>query len=300
MLNIISRHIWLIDLIANRQGITFPEINEEWQRCSVNPTGDSLPVRTFCNWKKDILDEFGIKLLCNRRTNGYSIDRLDNIKDGSIREWMLNAFTVSNLLGERDALEGRILLENVPSGQVCLKHFVTAMKANRRVRLQYSKFVSDDTQEVILEPYCVKLYERRWYVIGRNVEKDTLRTYALDRVSGVEMLTDSYKVPKSFNADDYYADTFGVIHDDNIKPELIRLRVKKAQRDYFRTLPLHPSQKEVLTEDEYSEFTVFLRPTFDFIQQVLAQREYTQVLEPLELRQSIKDILMDMLSDYED
>lgn len=298
MLNIISRHIWLIDLIANRQGITFPEINEEWQRSSVNPTGDSLPVRTFCNWKKDILDEFGIKLLCNRRTNGYSIDRIDDIKDGSIREWMLNAFTVSNLLSERDALEGRILLENVPSGQVCLKHFVAAMKGNRRVRFQYSKFVSGDTQEVILEPYCVKLYERRWYVVGRNVEKDSLRTYALDRMSGVEMLDDSYKVPKSFNAEEYYADTFGVIHDDSIKPELIRLRVKKAQRDYFRTLPLHPSQKEVLTEDEYSEFTVFLRPTFDFIQQVLAQREFTQVLEPLELREKIKYILNDMLKLY--
>lgn len=298
MLNIISRHIWLIDLIANRQGITFPEINEEWKRCSVNPTGDPLPVRTFCNWKKDILDEFGIKLLCNRCTNGYSIDRIDDIKDGSIREWMLNAFTVSNLLGERDALEGRIMLENVPSGQVCLKHFVTAMKANRRVRFRYSKFVSGDTQEVNYEPYCVKLYERRWYVVGRNVEKDSLRTYALDRMSGVEMLDDSYKVPKSFNAEEYYADTFGVIHDDSIKPELIRLHVKKAQRDYFRTLPLHPSQKEVLTEDEYSEFTVFLRPTFDFIQQVLAQREFTQVLEPLELREKIKYILNDMLKLY--
>lgn len=185
MLNIISRHIWLIDLIANRQGITFPEINEEWQRSSVNPTGDSLPVRTFCNWKKDILDEFGIKLLCNRRTNGYSIDRIDDIKDGSIREWMLNAFTVSNLLSERDALEGRILLENVPSGQVCLKHFVAAMKGNRRVRFQYSKFVSGDTQEVILEPYCVKLYERRWYVVGRNVEKDSLEPTPLIACQGL-------------------------------------------------------------------------------------------------------------------
>lgn len=298
MLNPIGKHIWLIDLVASRNGISYEAICEEWTRSSHNPTRERLPLRTFNNWKKCIQEEFGIRLRCNRATNLYYIEQLDELQSGGVREWLLSAFTVSNMLSERDALEGRILLENIPSGQTFLKPIVDAMKENSRVRFQYQKFVTGAAQEVLLEPYCMKLYERRWYVLGRNVEKDALRTYALDRMSGIERLAENFKLPKRFNAEEYYANCFGVIYADEVKPENVRLRVSSIQRDYLRTLPLHPSQHEIITEEDYSEFTLYVRPTFDFIQHILALCEFVEVLEPESLRDEIGAIAQDIADKY--
>lgn len=299
MINNLARHVWLVDLVGSSNGITFREINSKWKRAGINPTGEELPLRTFNNWKVEIVKEFGINFFCDRHTNRYYIRRFDDMKGGALREWMINAFTISNMLSEREALSGRIILENVPSGQRFLKSFVDAMKDNQSVRFTYTKFTSGDTQQVTLEPYCVKLYERRWYVLGRNVEKNALRTYALDRVVEVGVLPEIFRLPATFSADDYYQDCFGVIHDDNEPPVVVRLRVQAAQCDYYRSLPLHSSQEEVLTTDEYSEFRMFVRPTFDFIQQLLAQREYTEVLEPLSLREKMKDVITEMLRNYQ-
>lgn len=298
MLNPIAKHIWLIDLVASRNGMSYEEINEEWMRSTHNPTHERLPLRTFNNWKKDILEEFGVKFRCNRSTNLYFIEHLDDLKQGSTREWMLNAFTISNMLSERDALEGRILLENVPSGQTYLKPIVDAMKSNYQVRFRYQKFATDSPQEVLFEPYCVKLYERRWYVLGHNVEKNAMRTYALDRISSIERLSKHYSMPKHFNAEEYYADCFGVIHANDVAPQHICLRVASHERDYLRTLPLHPSQRETATEPTYSEFTLCLRPTFDFIQHILALREFVEVLEPQALREELAKITEQMAGRY--
>lgn len=299
MNNVINRHIWLIDLIATRDGITFEEINAQWQRATVlNPTEEPLPLRTFNNWKKDIRDEFGITLRCNRSNNRYYLEDIDKIGKQSIREWLLNAFTISNLLSQRDALEGRIMLENVPSGHTFLKPIVEAMKDNRRIRFHYRKFRGGAEQDVLFEPYCVKLHQRRWYVLGRNVDKQELRTYALDRFSTCTFTTETFQLPRDFSADAYYTHTYGVINDERVPDIDIRLRVYDTQRDYLRTLPLHPSQREVATTEEYSDFILHLRPTFDFIQNLLSQREFTEVLEPAALRQQISDILATMQRRY--
>ena len=59
---------------------------------------------------------------------------------------------------------------------------------------------------------------------------------------------------------------------------------------YLRTLPLHPSQEEVERAEDYSIFTYFVRPTFDFVQELLALGESAEVLSPKTLRKEISRI----------
>ena len=62
------------------------------------------------------------------------------------------------------------------------------------------------------------------------------------------------------------------------------------QSNYLRSLPLHPSQKETERTEEFSVFTYFLRPTFDFVQELLTLRETAEVLAPKELRAEMAQI----------
>lgn len=68
--------------------------------------------------------------------------------------------------------------------------------------------------------------------------------------------------------------------------------------NYLRTLPLHASQKELTSTEEYADFEYNLRPTFDFKQELLAQGDEVEVLELAEFRQEMKDIVQWILKRY--
>ena len=70
------------------------------------------------------------------------------------------------------------------------------------------------------------------------------------------------------------------------------------QANYFRSLPLHPSQKEVESNPEYSVFEYHLKPTYDFEQEALSHREDVEVLEPLTFRDKIKESVSKMAELY--
>ena len=65
------------------------------------------------------------------------------------------------------------------------------------------------------------------------------------------------------------------------------LKVYGTQREYFRTLPLHHSQKEVETENEYSVFRYYFSPTYDFVQEILSHGCEVEVLFPEHLRNEV-------------
>ena len=162
----------------------------------------------------------------------------------------------------------------------------------------YQSFERDALTQHELMPYAIKLFRLRWYVIGKVKDKDGIRIYAMDRIKHIEQTDGKFKYPKQFNVHEYYRDSFGIIIDDTKKCELIRIKVMNHQADYFRSLPLHPTQKEVETTAEYSIFEYRLKPTYDFEQEILSHREDVEVLEPASLRKVIKESIMKMAKLY--
>ena len=71
-------------------------------------------------------------------------------------------------------------------------------------------------------------------------------------------------------------------------PETIDLKVYGTQKEYFRTLPLHHSQKEIETEDDFSVFRYYLSPTYDFLQEILSHGCEVEVLSPTHLRYEVR------------
>ena len=83
-----------------------------------------------------------------------------------------------------------------------------------------------------------------------------------------------------------------------MKNEAVRLKVYGMQVQYFRSLPLHSSQKEVETHDDYSVFSYFLTTDYDFKQDILSFGDKVEVLEPMSLREEIKGMINKMLNRY--
>jgi predicted DNA-binding transcriptional regulator YafY len=65
-------------------------------------------------------------------------------------------------------------------------------------------------------------------------------------------------------------------------------------------LQIHKTQDEIERNEEYSIFEYFLRPTFDFQQEILWNGEDMEVLEPLWLREEIAEKIKRMWNKYKE
>jgi predicted DNA-binding transcriptional regulator YafY len=198
-----------------------------------------------------------------------------------MRKWLLQTFSVNGMLHESQELKNRILLEEVPSGQQHLTTIVDAMRESVTLSMTYQSFGKSEPSTFEVEPYCVKLFEQRWYMLGMS---DKLRIYALDRIKALEPTERKFKLPKKFDAAKFFEDYYGIIIGDkdfDICP--VALKVDSWQSKYLRTLPLHHTQVEVERNEEYSIFEYRLCPSFDFRQKILSMGATTEVLAPTTL-----------------
>lgn len=293
--NLFNRYIWLVDIIYRKpEGLTFEEINEKWERSS-NSEGNPIPLRTFHNHRAAIEELFEINIECNKSTYKYTIVNAEDLEKGGVRRWLLNTFAVNNLINESHKLKQQILFEDIPSGQQFLTPIIEAMRDGVMLEMTYHSYWRDNAYTFTFEPYFVKVFKQRWYVIGKS---DNVRIYALDRIQKLETLTTKYKMPNDPYPEEYFYNCFGIIHDEDVYPEEIKLKITSSQANYLRALPLHHSQKEIKTSEDYTIFTYYIKPTFDFRQEILSLGEDAEVLSPATFREEIGKVILKMSRYY--
>lgn len=295
----LQKYTWLIDTIRRAGKISHRDLSDRWERCKDLSDCKPLHRATFNRWRDNIYSQFGIIISC-QRVGGYLyyIENPEDIDENELKKWMLDSFAVGNLIGENLSLKGRILVDQIPSGRDHLTTILEAMKENRVVNIVYKAFRYSRSFEIPVEPYCVKLFENRWYMLGHNLNKDTIRLYGLDRIESVEVTEQEYKLPKDFSATEYFSNYFGIVTDDKVKPERIVLRANKYHTPYLKSLPLHHSQELIEDNGEYADFGLYLAPTYDFIMKLLHAGGMVEVISPSSLRKAMKGWISDMYDLY--
>ena len=252
--NYFKSYVWLLETLQSRGALTLKEIKDLWKQSSVNEEGKELATRTFSNHISAIADVFGIDIVCDRRYNTYYIENLEDVGGNSIREWMMDALCLNSLLNESVSLRDRVIFENVPSGRKFLATIIQAIRDNKKLEICYKSFRQVETVSMIVEPYFLKEFKRRWYLYAYKGDPDGPHIFALDRMIMVDVLPDEFAVPAKFMSGDYFRGVYGISVYPNVKVENVSLRVSVEQVQYLRTLPLHESQVEVVTENDYSIF----------------------------------------------
>ena len=286
----IRRYVWLLDTIyrAGESGITFDEINDKWQRYDLLSEGKPYPKRTFEQHKEEIQETFNIGICCDRKTNRYYISDREDLKNQSlILRWLINTFNLNNIIGQSKSLKDRIGLENIPAGQDYLIDIIDLMNNSCTFDMEYQKFHADEKKLYHnMESYGVQIFQRRWYVLARNPESDTLHTFALDRITNLKKNDSTFKMPKHFSISDFFSDCFGIIKDATPKQHIV-LKANAFQAKYLKTLPLHESQCAVSEDNGFTVFSYDLRPTFDFKQKILSYMGNVEIIEPQSFRNEI-------------
>ncbi len=297
--NYFKRYIWLIDVISRHGHISRREINDLWHRSPINEYGEKeIPERTFHNHIDSIFEIFGLEIKCDRGL-GYYLANSEDIEGDGMRRWMLSSLSLNNLLNESSGMRDSLLFESVPSSEKYLASIMEAMRDRKAVEIEYKGFNRDFSSRFEAEPYCLKQFKQRWYMVAKTAaSEDGPWIYGLDRIVSLERTERGYSIPKGFSAEDYFRDLYGVCVPKGASAEEVRIRVRKSQIEYFKSLKLHHSQRLVSEDESSAEFSYRLVPTYDFEQELLSKMGNVEVLAPQWLRDEMKEIIEDMMSNY--
>ena len=282
--DIFKKYVWILTTINRYKKISLKELATLYQDNIQISDGEKLNMRTFHRWRDKIYEIFNIEILSKK--NLYYIDDSLGIKDGNMQSWLLNTVATNNIIAENQNLKNRIVVEDYQNSEKFLPIILYAMQDNTCLMLKYQKFNTQNDDTVLIEPYGIKTFHNRWYLLARKTG-DKLRTYALDRIKSLEYTDEKFAFPEDFSIEDYFMEFYGVYADRSVQPQTIKLKVYGKDVNYISTLPLHFSQKEIETAKDYSVFTLYLAPTYDFIQQILSFGSGIEVLSPQSLKNEI-------------
>ena len=295
------RYIWLLDLLLNSSPLSFDDICMMWEKSPM--CEGPLALRTFHEHRKGIKEMFGVEIVCDRTKNTYFVKNPEVLDENRLTNWLLRKYSIPQDFVTFNGMKDRILLEGIPQGQAFLDDIIEAMQANVELRIDYQCYEhehEEHQQTFNLQPYALKVYNRRWYLLGFIKEKDGLRTIALDRILALNVLTKSFfTLPEDFDARKYFANAIGIYANPDLPVVNVKIRAYGVQAEYLRSTPLHKSQSEVRSKHgEFAEFTYRLCITPELVSQLLPMGDKVEVLEPQELREEMKVKIKNSLERY--
>ena len=291
---IFHQYIWIISTLRAYRKLTLEELNQKWIDDAV-ADGNPLHRSSFNRHRDAILDMFGIIIECEPKTYKYYISNKEVLSDDSIERWLFSTLTVHGVLADSAAVKERLVLEKAPAGEEYLETIIRSIKTNHQLLIGYKAFGSEGYEKTLC-PYALKLSKQRWYLL--TFTGHHMATYALDRMTKVELTDETFEMPADFSPQDYFSEYYGVLTDETPLTHVV-IRAHRWTPNYLRTLPLHHSQRELASTPDYTDFSFDIRPTVDFLGQLLSQGDGIEVLEPQDLRQKMKDMIAESLKRYQ-
>lgn len=184
---------------------------------------------------------------------------------------------------------------------VGIEHFTPLFNAiidKRPLQLTYKSFRQEEKSKIIVHPYYLKQYNKRWFLLAWDSEKNYLANFALDRISAIKDAKNIAFVPTKEDFSEYFEDMIGVSKDTRTEPQLVKLWVSPVSWPYVKTKPLNGTQKDRKAEDGGRIVTINVYLNYELEQLILSFGENMKVIEPIELKERIQQRLNRAIENY--
>lgn len=291
----IKRYTLLIEKINTKHYPSFSVLKD-----FLEDHGFSISPRTLQRDIEQIRNEFGIEIIYNRTRNGYLIDEENSINLESFIKFLEIAGT-GEILAD-SIREGKEVLDFISfesegslKGIENLKALVLATRNKRKVEFVHENYDHGTKKKYVVCPYHIKEYQNRWYIFG-TIEGESFRTFGIDRISNLKVLTQSFKPIKS-DAAKAFEDVIGLTYSQS-KVEEVHIWLNPRQAKYVNALPLHHSQFIIQEDKTGTVIGLKVRLNYELIQKILLLGENGKVLKPEKLVNEMKDTLSKMQALY--
>lgn len=231
----------------------------------------------------------------NRRGLGYYINEKSVNTDISYDELLLN-FDLLTSINQSAETAGFIIPEHHrPKGADSIPSIIHAIKHQYAIEFDY-RLVRKENRVIHKKgyPYFLKESLGLWYMVAVD-DSGNLRTYAVDRISNLSFLSESFERDSSINPNNMFKHSYGVWDDEKFPVEEVELSYSPLDGYFLKATPLHSSQKVLVDNEEEFRICLNIRITNDFVMALLARSNSLTVIKPKSLRVRINDIYQQAL-----
>jgi predicted DNA-binding transcriptional regulator YafY len=174
--------------------------------------------------------------------------------------------------------------------QEMLSLFNHALAHRCKVRIVYeTRSRGGEVGERVINPYHIKLHVRSWHVIAWCGNRQSVRTFKVDRIREASLLDERYTIPKDFNLEDYLGDAWGIMSTDGREPVEVSLIFEPEAGHWVAEEYWHPSQTSEEQPDGSILFRLKIVPTPEFVNWLLYYGSRVKILEPEFLRRQVAE-----------
>lgn len=287
-----KRYIWLFDLIKNNPYITLNEIIEKFNK-SIDWNDETVGYskRTFHRDINEIEELFGVEIEYDNINKGYFID-YETIQENT--SLLIESYRIINTLEQFKEISKYISTGLHNTGSEHISTILYAIKNKNVIEFSYYKYVGGEITQRNIEPYFLKEFKFRWYVIGKDSYDNQVKTFALERIQRNTLIiktNTNYQIPEGINPDNFFDDSFGIFKLQNSEPELVELSFSPLKGKFIKSVPLHKSQKILVDNETELKIQLQLQVTHDFLMEILSHGSDVVVLKPTGLAERIKNEL---------
>lgn len=290
----ISRYLLILKKLKVKPYSTYEELQTyiENQFDFLQMQDDTLNIgfskRTLQRDIKEIRNIFGIDIEYSKTNKGYYISQSETENMNFQR--MIEAFDMFNSLNLAQDLTPFIHLEKRrPQGTENLYGLLHAIKNKLKIKFTYQKFWEEEVSQRLVEPYALKEFKNRWYILAKDSKDNNIKSFALDRLTNLEITTQHYQYPDNYSIEQNYRYCFGIISPNGSDPQDIILSFDPFQGKYIKTLPLHETQEVLVDNAQETRIKLKLCLTHDLFMELLSFGDNMKVIEPKKLSDEIKE-----------
>ena len=284
--------------ITKKDLLKYLEAETENVRYLDNDIEVGLSTRTLERDLREIRNLVGISIEYSHARRGYYIEN-DNAFGKTALMRMVETFEMFRSLNIAQDLGNVLYSERErPQGMEQMYGLIHAIKNRLRIRFTYTKFTDEHSSVRSGNPYALKEYNRRWYILLQDDNDGRLKIFGLDRMSALEITNERYPATLQPDVEAMFAHCFGIILPADAQPQEVIIAFTPMQAAYVKTLPLHHTQRIVSETADELRISINVYLTFDLEKQILSYGEEAKVIQPTILAEKIKERLKMTLERY--
>ncbi|HBS86259.1 MAG TPA: WYL domain-containing protein [Bacteroidales bacterium] len=294
----ILRYLLIVRKLRSFRVLTFEDLYSKLQlESEIHGFDLKMSKRTFQRDLREINSLFGIEIKINRKDKTYMIVE----QDDSYYIRFLESFDIFNSIKIFEDVKDFVFAEkNDPGGSEHVFSVLHALKNHLTINITHKKFWEDNSTNRDVDPYALKEFRSRWYLIGKDHKSNETRIFGMDRILDISFSGKKYRIPAGYKFNEHFKNSFGIINPKNIDPEKVILKFDSFQAYFIKTSPIHRSQKIVVDDEHFLVVELFVKITYDFIMELLSFGNTVMIIEPEHLKKDMINHYKTALKQYKE
>ena len=253
--------------------------------------------RTIRRDFNDIRELFGIDIVYSYSERGYYIQ--ENSYENKYSQRLLDEFEIFQSLKLTSGITKTVDIElQKPRGIENIYGILHAIKNHFVVNFTFHQYYLQKNLIITAEPYAIKEFKNRWYIVVKEELENYYTTYGLDRITDFFITEIKFRKNSDFDIKKVFEHNYGIMTGYGLPPQEIILSFERLQGQYVKYTPLHHSQKILNDTQEELRISLFLIPTFDFRMELLSYGNAVKVIKPESLKLELINIYKKGIEQY--